>query len=136
MIAGKRDPLSSESVSAGHRTYFFDIYEAESGAKYLRITESKSVGESSFERRDIVVWLEHMPVFFQGLVKSITAQGNRKKLAQVRREYPRAYEKWSDTEDEDVKRLFSEGKTVSDIAQRLQRQRGAITSRLDKLGLK
>lgn len=78
MIEGKRDPITSESVSAGHRTYFFDIYEAESGAKYLRITESKSVGESSFERRDIVVWLEHMPVFFQGLVKSITAQGNRK----------------------------------------------------------
>ena len=127
---------STSRVDAGGRTYFFDVKKGHKGDLYLKITESKKTSDSEFERHTIVVWREHIPVFFQGLAKSITAQDNREKLAQIRKEHPRAYEKWSDSEDEDVKKLYSEGKTVSEIAQQLQRQRGAITSRLEKLGLK
>ena len=37
----KKQPLNSSIVKAGKRTYFFDVYPAVSGKKYLKITESR-----------------------------------------------------------------------------------------------
>jgi hypothetical protein len=40
----KKKELFSERVSAGKRTYFFDVKESVGGAKYLVISASKRVG--------------------------------------------------------------------------------------------
>jgi len=53
----------------------------------------------------------------------------------IRQKYPRAYVKWSQDEDENLKREYASCQEIGELAQRFQRQPGAIRSRLQKLGL-
>ena len=57
------------------------------------------------------------------------------RLDQIRQEHPRAYEPWSDAEEQELKRLNDGGVGVAEIAAHLSRQPGAIRSRLNRLGL-
>jgi hypothetical protein len=57
------------------------------------------------------------------------------RLAQIRQAYPRAYEKWSHEEDTRLAELARSGKSVKEIAAKLQRQPSAIRSRMAKLNL-
>lgn len=56
-------------------------------------------------------------------------------LAEIRRSYPRAYEKWAAAEEQKLRQMTRTGFTVAQIAGRLQRQRSAIRSRIVRLGL-
>lgn len=56
-------------------------------------------------------------------------------IDEIRKKHPRAYEKWNDEEDQRLTKLFQSGAGTKEIAYILQRQPGAITSRLSKLGL-
>jgi hypothetical protein len=56
-------------------------------------------------------------------------------IAEIRRSYPRAYEKWSAAEERQLRQFIRDGLTVAQIAGRLQRQRSAIRSRVIRLGL-
>ncbi len=56
-------------------------------------------------------------------------------LLEIRKSHPRAYEKWTPEEEAHLTELFEAGKRTSHIAAELQRQPGAIRSRLGKLGL-
>ncbi|HWB53638.1 MAG TPA: hypothetical protein VG722_05575 [Tepidisphaeraceae bacterium] len=53
-------------------------------------------------------------------------------LAEKRQRYSRAYEKWTDKEDGQLRQLLRSGTTVARIAGILQRNRGAIRSRILK----
>lgn len=52
-----------------------------------------------------------------------------------RKEYPRHYARWSISEEEALKKMFSEGYTVTKIAKILQRVEDAIEKKLEKLKL-
>ena len=54
---------------------------------------------------------------------------------EVRTRYPRAYERWTEAEDKQLSDLLDMGETVARIAGNLGRNRGAIRSRILKLGL-
>src|SRR6266508_1562553 len=54
---------------------------------------------------------------------------------EIRLEHPRAYEKWCAEEDQQLSELCRSGKNVKEISKTLQRQEGAIRSRLAKLNL-
>ncbi len=69
MTTAKKE-LFSERVKAGSRTYFFDVKEASTGAKYLVINESKKVGESH-EHNRIMIFEEDIPSFTEGLQKVV-----------------------------------------------------------------
>jgi hypothetical protein len=56
-------------------------------------------------------------------------------IAEIRKSYPRAYEKWSEAEERDLHQFIRNGLTVAQIAGRLQRQRSAIRSRIIRLNL-
>lgn len=56
-------------------------------------------------------------------------------IKKAREKYPRAYEPWSDKQDEQVREAWRSGKTASEIARELGRGSGAIRSRLQKLGI-
>lgn len=56
-------------------------------------------------------------------------------VAQKRERYPRAYEKWAKDEEITLRKLVQSGATIAQIATQLQRNRGAIRSRVLKLGL-
>jgi superfamily II DNA helicase RecQ len=53
----------------------------------------------------------------------------------VREKHPRAYERWSDSEDARVTELHESGVSVEGIANELERQPGAVAMRLERLGL-
>lgn len=52
-----------------------------------------------------------------------------------RREYPNAYDPWSEADDAMLTQLWSKGLSLDEIAERFGRKRGAIISRIKKLGL-
>lgn len=58
-----------------------------------------------------------------------------KRMEDIRRRHPRAYLEWCEEEDLHLRHLHEEGKTTRQIAEALQRQSGAVRSRLIKLGI-
>ena len=56
-------------------------------------------------------------------------------LNRIRETNPRAYRRWEPSEEEELKRLFEQGISIEEIATKLERQNGGITSRLVVLGL-
>lgn len=56
-------------------------------------------------------------------------------VKQVRRNYPKAYAKWTEDEDRRLEKRYTQGKIIRELADILQRKPGAIRSRLRKLGL-
>jgi hypothetical protein len=56
-------------------------------------------------------------------------------LETIRRDNPRAYEKWTDEEDAQLRQLFQSRAPQKEIARVLQRQPSAIRGRLVKLNL-
>lgn len=53
----------------------------------------------------------------------------------ARQEHPNAYDPWTEEADSELARLWSEGKSVADIADHFGRKNTAIITRLKKLGL-
>ena len=56
-------------------------------------------------------------------------------MGQLREKYPRAFLQWTPREDERLAEMYQRGARISDIAQRHQRQPGAIHARLVRLNL-
>jgi len=57
------------------------------------------------------------------------------KMAQIKEQYPNAYEPWSNEADDELKKLYSQGKQTKELCELFGRQPGGIKSRLKKLGL-
>ena len=57
-------------------------------------------------------------------------------IASIRAEHPAAYERWSEDEEDLLRRRTSEGASVPTLCAELGRQPGGVKSRLLKLGLK
>ena len=56
-------------------------------------------------------------------------------VSNIRRKYKKAYERWTSEEDRLLKDRYVAGDSISSLASLLQRQSGAIKSRLRKLAL-
>lgn len=56
-------------------------------------------------------------------------------LEKVRWEFPKAYMPWTESEDEMLRELFASGQNTRQLSVVFKRKRGAIRSRLKKLGL-
>ncbi|WP_159056384.1 hypothetical protein [Streptomyces sp. DSM 15324] len=54
---------------------------------------------------------------------------------EVRKQYPKAYERWTPEDDQLLLRLHTSGSGVDELAERFARQPNAIRSRLAKLGM-
>jgi hypothetical protein len=63
-----RKELFKEKVTAGSRTYFFDVKEASNGNRYLVINESKKVGDKN-EYSRIMIFENQIPAFTEGFKK-------------------------------------------------------------------
>jgi DNA-binding NarL/FixJ family response regulator len=59
----------------------------------------------------------------------------QERMAEIRRDHPRAYEPWTHEEDATLVRLAQVGRTVDEIAAQLQRQPSAIRGRMQKRNL-
>ncbi|MCD7445629.1 hypothetical protein K4B79_46575 [Streptomyces lincolnensis] len=54
---------------------------------------------------------------------------------EVRKQYPKAYERWTPEDDQLLLRLHTSGSGVDELTERFARQPSAIRSRLAKLGM-
>jgi len=61
------EAIYSKRLSTGGKTYFFDVREAQSGDRYLQITESRLKQNGERYRSNIVVFKEHFNEFRQAL---------------------------------------------------------------------
>ncbi|MCG2767235.1 MAG: hypothetical protein L6435_02480 [Anaerolineae bacterium] len=68
-------------------------------------------------------------------VASAEASDYHERLSDIRREHPRAYEKWSTEEEQRLEQMVAAGQSTRDIASDLGRQPSAIQSRIKRLGL-
>ncbi|MCH7978732.1 MAG: DUF3276 family protein [Acidobacteria bacterium] len=133
----ERKEIFTEKVIAGSRTCFFDAKQSKDGTRYLVISESRRKG-SSHEHNRVMIFEENLQEFAQGFNKVLQFLGIKSKpynVDVVRQKYPKAYEKWTPEEDEQLKMSFREGVSVSDMAIFFQRQPSAVRSRLSKLEL-
>lgn len=64
-----------------------------------------------------------------------TKSSYQDRLDAVKQEHPNAYEPWTDRQEEVLKQMHKGGAPVKAIASALNRQPGAISSRIRKLGL-
>ena len=65
---------------------------------------------------------------------SLSASTASNRLDEIRREHPKAYEPWTDEEEQQLEQLHSSGLSISELAARLGRQPGAVQSRVSRLG--
>jgi len=129
--------LFTQKVVAGSRTYFFDVKESKDGTKYLVISESRRT-DSSHDHSGVMIFQEHLEVFAEGFQRALQFLDVKTKgynLDVIRRAYPKAYERWTSEEDEQLKTKYLEGIGVGELATLFQRQPSAIRSRLAKLRL-
>jgi hypothetical protein len=133
------EELFSARVKAGSRTYFIDVLRAENGAKYLKLSESREGSEG--ERREhhrVMVFEENICEFIRAITEAMPFMRPDplpSRIQEMRRQHPRAYEKWTDDEDARLRVEFSNGTDRTELARMFQRQRSAVKSRLQKLGL-
>jgi ATP-dependent exoDNAse (exonuclease V) alpha subunit len=62
-------------------------------------------------------------------------RGIGKTFAEIREKYPNAFRPWSKEQDEELKKLFTQGLKIKELMKIFGRKRGGITARLEKLGL-
>lgn len=101
------------------------VFRAES-----QTAEEESARFSSEERAEI----ENAFIVACGGKKGV-AQKKSCSVSDIRVGHPKAYARWSDQEEGRLAELFYKGTPVKEIARRLERKRGGITSRLKKIGL-
>ena len=70
-----------------------------------------------------------------GKVEFTARLGQFRTLDELRKDIPRAFEKWTTAEENDMVACFKKGDSIPEIAGKLQRSRGSIRARLIKLGL-
>ncbi len=140
-MAEEREELLSRKVVGGSRSYFIDVKESREGVRYLVISESRLLGEH-YEHQRVMVLEENIPSFkeamestFEFLGLGVNKAQKQVRFEDIRKQFPRAYEKWTPEEDDKLRRLLEKGADVNALAEALQRQPGAVTSRLRKLGL-
>ena len=81
------------------------------------------------------IYVEDENIRLYSNIKIIARHEKLINLTEIRKKYPRAYLKWELTEDEQLTKLFKAGKSYTEISKLLQRQKGAIISRLRKVKL-
>ena len=69
MTSGKSTKIKSSHVRFGGRTYFFDVNQNSRG-KYLKITQSKFLGED--KGREYSTFFLSTPEEIEGFAKSLT----------------------------------------------------------------
>ena len=68
-------------------------------------------------------------------VIAVGSQSKAYDVDEIRKEYPKAYEPWTDDADEELRRLYDTASSIDQLAAHFGRRPGAISSRLNRLGL-
>ncbi|WP_433060717.1 hypothetical protein [Dactylosporangium sp. CS-033363] len=70
-----------------------------------------------------------------GITSGARAPGSgNKRIDQLRKTYPNAYQPWTDGDDQQLAKLYGDGASIKDLSTAFGRQTGAIIARLTVLG--
>lgn len=134
--------LYSNQLTVGRRTYFFDIKTTKNNKKYLTITESKRLDKQDrFLRNNIMVFEEDIEKF-ESIITTVlnhfptSSIKKTSRMDEVKSKYKNAYKPWTVDEDIWLEELFCNELKITEISKEMERNYGAITSRISKLGLK
>lgn len=136
-MEGQKQAIWSERVSAGGSGYFLDVKEASNGRVFLSMAQSRRLDENNWKQERIVVFENGLESFRKAILSALDVmdreadERRRADLDEVRRIHPKAFEKWSDEDDELLRRLSSEGCSVEEIASKLGRTERAVRMRLE-----
>ena len=113
------------------------ICQAESGYNYLTISSNQKNNSTA----QIIITQDTIQEFYDELIETINLLGwqynlNISRMDNIKKQYKKAYEKWTIEEEKILVNKFEHGLSTKEIAAILERQPGAINSRLRKLGLK
>ncbi len=144
----------SANFTTGSRTYFINMLEAKNNSKYVKITESRKVGENEYQKNRIMLFQNDLFKLSRVLNKALSriknsgseeAQGDdlvsmsqEHETASVpdeERPFPNSGKRWTPEDEEKLEFLFKAGKTVEDLTEIFGRKQKGIESRLQKLGL-
>jgi hypothetical protein len=132
--------LFSEKVTAGNRTYFFDVKKSREGLKYLKISESRRKKSQDYEHFRVMIFEEHIPAFLEAFNKALAAMGfdvgATTYVKELRKSLPNAYRPWGKDDDERLEQFYCQKKSVEELAKIFKRNVGAIESRIRKLELR
>lgn len=114
-----------------------------SGYSYKQVLEthsSLSLGDimlSAKVARELVekIKMVEQELKVEGELTFFVQGGQFKSMDELKRDHPRAFEKWTEQEQTDVERMFKAGESIKTIAEKLQRSYGSIRARLIKLEL-
>ncbi len=132
------EDIFSTKFQSGNRTYFLDVKLTKDGDRYLKISESKRIDESEFERHQIIVFEEGIDKLAEKITEVATKIRADKKsysMEDKRKTHRNAYQPWTDEDDNRLELLYCQGKSVADLSKEFRRNNGAIRSRIKKLEL-
>ena len=98
------------------------------------IAEGRSYGQIVDGHADIGS-LDIFKAAEEALLLNELQSAYKERMEKVKRQYPRAYQRWADKEDARLSAMHEQGRTVAEMAQHLERQPSASRSRLAKLAL-
>ncbi len=138
--------LYNQSFSKPDRAYHFEIAKDETENHSLRISQTLTT-ESGTEKRQISIPEEDLDLFLDSLQISSkefrklrpSAQPEKSSRAEflekLREEHGQAFMPWSKEDDDQLEKLYCQGKSVSELARLFGRQNGGIRARIKKLEL-
>ena len=137
---GKFDrDLFNFQMSSHSGDIYFDI-KKDAQEDYLKITQSKFMGSDERRREKIFIGRSELIEFRDAINKAVdywNLEIKEKSVKKVRKTElaGNAYLPWEKEADEYLVSLYKEGKSIKELAEIFERQRGAIRSRLKKLGM-
>ena len=133
--------LFSKRVSGERCTYEVEVRELGDARKYLAVRQSGGPLEADEGPRRILVLDEDISGFAPALYAGIECMGwsaNPKtySVEAIRQTHARAYTAWTTDDEAVLRREYIHGKTLGQLATMLRRRPGAISARLNKMGLR
>jgi hypothetical protein len=129
--------LYAVRVEADDKYYSITLHRKASGEHYVAIGQ-KERDDSEGRGPRIRVGEDTLDAFaskLSALIKMLHKEQHARKIAEIRKIHPRAYERWTPQEEKKLREAFGEGKSVEVLAEKFKRQPSAIRGRLRELGL-
>lgn len=133
----QKQTIWSERVKGGGAGYFLDVRETGKGRVFLSMAQSRKADGGGWKSDRIVVFESCLEPFRKALLSALEimdregGERRRAEIEEVRRTYPRAFEKWTPEDDALFERLRGDGSTAGDIAAALGRTERAIRMRIE-----
>ena len=124
----------------GNRSIYFNIKQSKKGLPYFILNTLKKKEGEEERQESLFIFQNEFKLFGASLARTLinferTNSSQAQLMEAAKKKYTNAYEPWKKKDEADLAMMYSEGKTLEEMSERFERQPGAITMRIEKLGL-